>query len=85
MDLIEPKLLKRLQNWHKRLCNIPDISSDDVPRSFISCFDNFVDEIDAQVMKHEARELMKDWIKIHASYTADAAVAEQSGETESGY
>ena len=84
MDLIELKLLNRLQNWHTRLCNIPGISSDVVPRSFISCFDNLVDETSAQVMEYEAREMMKDWIKIHASYTADVdTVAGQSSDSSS--
>ena len=96
MDLIDPKLLKRLQNWHKRLCKFPNISSDEVPRSFNSCFDQFVDETDARVMECEARELMNDWIDLHNRCTADAAaVNEQSSdhssslpvslETESGY
>ena len=96
MDQIEPKLLKRLQNWLTRLCKITN--SDVVPRSFISCFDYLLHATNPQleIMEGEARELMNDWIEVHASYTADAArVAEHSsdgssslpvsGESESGY
>ena len=95
MDLIDQNLLKRLEDWHRRLCKIPAISSKDVPRSFSSCFAHLVDETDAQVMNLEARALMNDWIEMHSSYTADASkVAAQSqdnssslpvsGEAESG-